>query len=346
MSEPVSELVIDDRWRRRDGIGRFTDALMSRLPELRPLGIAGPPLGVSATWRLQRALRGRTPRLLFSPGFNPPLTARVPFVFTIHDLIHLTDPTESSPAKRLYYHGLIRRAGWRAQRVLTVSEYSRRRILETFGWPEQRVVVAHNAVSPAFHPDGPSHDNGHRPYLLYVGNHRPHKNLERLLRAFAQSGLADGCELHLTGTPTAHERALIDRLGIGAAVVHTGELVDDTLIPRYRGALALVCPSLDEGFGLPALEAMACGTAVIASDVAALPEVVGDAGVLVNPNDLDAIAAAMRRVVEDPELRRRLEAAGMRRAAGFNWDRTAAIVRQMIHEAAGAGPACPGSAPP
>jgi len=331
------DVLFDDRWLGAHGIGRFAQKICARLPGMRRLGTTGRRLSFIDPFRLHRLLRRQRPRAYFTPGFNPPWRSPVPYVFCLHDLIHLDDPRESSIAKRAYYHTIVRPAGHRACRVITVSEYSRRRILEWSGWPEQRVIVAPNGVDHPFTPDGPRHEPGYA-YLLYVGAHRPHKNVSGLLDAFARSGVAPTTKLEMTGTPTARERAQIERLNLHDAVVAFGQVDDDKLARRYRGALALVCPSWCEGFGLPALEAMACGTAVIAANTGALPEVIGSSGLLVNPHEVDQIAAAIGRLVADPSERRRLEAAGQQRAAHFTWERTANVIAQALADVSGIDP--------
>jgi glycosyltransferase involved in cell wall biosynthesis len=328
------DVLVDDRWIGPHGIGRFAAEMMARLPGARPLGMAGDPLSPLDPYRLHRRLRRDKAEVYFTPGFNPPWRCPIPLVFCIHDLIHLHDAAESSLAKRTYYHWHVRPAARRAHRVITVSRYSRQLIREWSGLPEERIVVAPNGVGAEFTADGPRHEPGY-PYLLFVGAHRPHKNIHRLLEAFARSGIAPRIRLELTGQPTPGERQQIERLSLGTTVHYRGLLDAASLAQLYRGALALVIPSLTEGFGLPAVEAMACATAVVSSNAAALTEVVDDAAITIDPYDVDALADAMRRVAEDTDLRRHLEQAGRQRAATYSWERTAQIVEAVVMDAAG-----------
>jgi glycosyltransferase involved in cell wall biosynthesis len=232
------------------------------------------------------------PAVYFTPGFNPPLYARCPVVFVIHDLIHLHFPAESSATKRLYYEVVVKRAARRAAVVLTVSECSKAEIIEWAGVPADRIRVVGNGVSEAFTAEGLRHV-AERPYLLFVGNRKPHKNLPRVLEAFAQSSLAPAGDLYVNGDPDSGTCGLIEELRIGPHVRFVGTVSDAELGALYRGALGLVTPSLYEGFGLPAIEAAACGCPVIAGNQGAQAEVMGGSALLVDPacvEEGDAVA--------------------------------------------------------
>ena len=230
-------------------------------------------------------IAARRPSVFFSPGFNAPAICAAPFVFTMHDLIKIRSPELATPCKRLYYELVLKPAARRAHRVLTVSNYSRSEILTWSGLPSYRVVNVGNGVSQEFHPDGPRYSPGF-PYIFCIGNHRPHKNLYRLFHAFRELNYPD-VRLLLTGHPTVTMFHRLREMDIDRKVKFLGPVPDEDLPAIYRGALLLVLPSLIEGFGLPALEAMACGTPVVASNTTALPEVVGDGGILVDPLDVD-----------------------------------------------------------
>ena len=326
-------LLADDRWIGPHGIGRFASELRKRLPALRPLPTFWPLLHPLEPVLLAGVLYTLRPLVYFSPGFNPPVRSPRPFVFTIHDLIHLHVPAEASRAKQAYYRLVVRPAAHRAYRVLTVSQYTHHEIVEWTGLPAERVVVVGNGVGAAFTPVGVRHTPGY-PYLLYVGNRKPHKNLTRLLQGFAHSGLRRDLCLVLTGLPEATLSQQVMALQLQDRVVYAGHLTELELAAYYRGAVAVVCPSLYEGFGLPPLEAMACGTPVVTSNRTALPEVVGEAAMLVDPYDVEALAWGIRRVVDDQGLRQALAHKGLARAQRFTWEQTAARVWQVLQEAA------------
>ena len=329
---PVLPLIFDNRWIGEHGIGRFAQEIRRRLPPITQDLTGHNPVSVKGLLELEmKTLALKQPgqaQLFFSPSYTPPLTWRGPFVFTIHDLIHLDIPNERSLSKDLYYRYVVRPAILRAQRVLTVSEYSRRRILEWSGATPDKIVVVGNGVDPAFCSDGPKHQPGY-PYVFYVCNTKPHKNIPRLLEAFAKLDIPE-VHLMLSGKADKDTKCLALRLGIDARVVFTGHIPEVDLPAYYRGATVVTMPSLYEGFGLPALEGMACGVPVVVSNTTSLPEVVGDAGLLVEPNDTDSIAAGLRRALTDEPLRAELRRRGLERARRFNWDAVAASVQHEL----------------
>ncbi len=199
------------------------------------------------------------------------------------------------------------------------------------GLPEQRVEVVYNGVGQAFTHHGPRHQAA--PYILYVGNQRAHKNVDGLLEAMHTLGQQLQVDLAITGTATPHTASVIERLGLAGRVHFLGKLPDADLASAYRGALASVMPSQYEGFGLPVIEAMACGTPVVCSNVTSLPEVAGDAAWLVEPT-AHGIAEGLARVLSDQDLRNDLSKRGIARAATFTWDSAANKVRAVLDELA------------
>jgi glycosyltransferase involved in cell wall biosynthesis len=246
---------------------------------------------------------------------------------------------------RQSYEGLRR-----MDAVIAVSEYSRSVVIEKLDIPPERVVAIHSGVdTTTFHPiedararmlerhrlpAGPDHR-----YLLYVGTEIPRKNLATLLRALRR--LPPTVHLLKAGS-AGHPRFRRDTLGLLAElsledrVVLLEELGDDDLPLLYAGSDCYVSPSFLEGFGQPVLEALACGTPVVCSNVTALPEVVGDAALLVPPDDDAGVAAAVRSVLDDAALERRLRLAAIQRAQGFSWQRTADAVAAVYERVAAA----------
>ncbi len=213
-----------------------------------------------------------------------------------------------------------------------VSEYSRREIASWAGMDEQRVINVGNGVGDPFSVDGPRHEPGY-PYLLYVGSHKPHKNLPRLLRAYAISGICQDVRLVMTGIPSRELSVIVDESRLSGSVSFVGTANNEALAQLYRGALGFVFPSLYEGFGLPPLEAMACGAPVLTSNVCSLPEVVGDAGILVNPMNVEEIAVGIRTLVEDSDTRAKLRENGLLRATRFSWTETARKTAEVLRMA-------------
>lgn len=328
-----SAILCDARWSGPHGIGRFARNVLSRLPEHTELKSGPRPLSALDPLWLSYQIAALRPSAFFSPGFNSPAVSTRPLIITIHDLTHIQFPAFATWGRRLYYQFLVKPAAIRAVCVLTGSEYSRTQILKWSGLPETRVVNISYGVEALFHPDGPRYEPGY-PYILYVGNFRAHKNLDRLLAAFAQIDYPE-LRLILTGNKTPELAERLRTLKLEQRVQFAGTVSDEVLSRLYRGAALLIFPSLLEGFGLPALEAMACGTPVIASRTTSLPEVVGDAGVLIDPTDIDDIHRAIERVLGDAELRRRMRALGLLRARRFCWEGVAERVHQAICQAAG-----------
>jgi len=283
-----------------------------RVAHLLPAGIEhvsidAPHYSIREIVVLGRAVDRAGIDLFHAPHYVVPFT-RVPFVVTVHDLIHLRHP---NPLARLYAGQMIGRAVRRSRRVLTVSEAVKREIVAAFGCAEEHVVVTPNGVGAPFTAPGRAAEGR---YFLYVGNDKPHKNVDVLVDAFAQ---IDGASLVLTGAP-------FERFRARDGVIVTGFVDDDELAALYRGAIALVMPSREEGFGLPALEAMACGCAVITSNAPALVEITSDAALHVDAN-VDALRDAMRRIASDDALRASLASCGVDRARNFTWTRCAEL---------------------
>ena len=239
--------------------------------------------------------------------FRAPPRARVPTILTVHDLAILRHPEVFPLWTRLYGRTALRPTIRAADRVIAVSEFSKREVVELAGVDPDRVDVVPNALEPVFHSDG---DAAEGEYVVAVGTLEPRKNLARVVEATARAGV----ELRLVGAP-----GWGDAGAAGQHVTWLGRIDDEELAAVYRGARSLVFPSLYEGFGIPALEAMACGTPVVTSAGSAMEEVVGDAAVLVDPLDIASIAAGIE--VADRQ-RDELVPLGLARAERYTWERT------------------------
>jgi glycosyltransferase involved in cell wall biosynthesis len=288
--------------------------------------------------------------VLFAPNFVPPPTRSSALVLTVHDLAFRKFPDSAPASTRAWLTGFER---WlrRASAVIAVSEATKRDLQELFGIPAERVRVTHLGVDrDVFQPLGEDATRTVRArlgidgsYLLALGGLEPRKNLPRLVGAW--SFLPDDIRptLVIAGAGVRWNPEGSDLLAASLArlsprlrrrVVLLGYVRGDDKVALLSGASALACPSLYEGFGLAVLEAMACGTPVVASNVSSLPEVAGDAAVLVDPGDEDSIAAGIELVLRDEDLRRRLRDAGLARAIRFSWDDTARRTADVLHEVA------------
>lgn len=273
------------------------------------------------------AFSGRV-ELLHVPHFNAPLVCRARLVSTVHDLIYLKDRRFSgSLAGKIYVRAMLSGVARNASAIIAVSDFTRRDLEKEFPRAAGKVSVIHEAASERFRR--PMHaEPGHlrfgigEEYVLFVGSLKAHKNLPLLLDAFdtLYKERKTQAQLVIVGKKDPKEEALFRRLSQSPFVRYLGTRSDEELACLYRGARALVLPSLWEGFGLPAVEAMACGTPVLCSDRASLPEVVGDAGLLFDPERVDRLVELLYNVLKDSDLRKTLSQKGLERAKGFSWD--------------------------
>jgi glycosyltransferase involved in cell wall biosynthesis len=322
-------LIFDSRWIGPHGIGRFAREV-SRDAGFAPLDCSGTPMSALDSWRVARALaRCSSDSVFFSPGYNAPLFSRRPFVFTVHDLNHIDRPENSSALKRLYYRTVLKSACHRAAAVLTVSQFSKQRLIDWAGLDAAQVFNVGNGVDTAFNAIGPRHQPGF-PYLLVVGNRKGHKNEHRAVAAFAQAVIDPAVHLLFIGQPNPDLQICLARHDVAHRAHFVGHVSDALLPALYRGATALLFPSLYEGFGLPVLEAFACGVPVITSTVTSLPEVAGDAACLVDPLSVDDIAGGIARVLNDQVLRTTLRCRGLARAQLFQWPQVAGRVQAVL----------------
>lgn len=272
--------------------------------------------------------------LLHSPDFIPPLNGSFRSVITVHDLAFLRYPQFLTEESRAYYCQ-IGDAIKRADHIIAVSEATRADLVEMLGAPEYKITVVYEAASEQFRPPTPAEVNRIRekhnllaPYILFVSTIEPRKNIDGLLRAYAAliDMMPDAPQLVVVGGKGwlyDKTMALYDELKLGERVRWLGS-VDYADLPALYGAAEVFClPSFYEGFGLPPLEAMACGAPVVVSGRASLPEVVGEAGLTVDPDDPSSIAGALHRVLTDSALAADLRAKGLTRAEMFSWARAA-----------------------
>lgn len=340
--------------RKPGGIGRYSAELLAALraggvwPTVLNAGRATEPDAVSLPGAgllpgllsvgqvaIAREARRRRLDLVHDPtGTAPLMLTNARRVVTIHDVIPYIYPKTSSRLDRLIYRLWLPLAVRHLDAVITDSECSRRDILTHLPVHPDKVTVVPIAASPRYRPLDRTQTASvlarlglTAPYILYVGSVEPRKNLSRLLEAFARLRAdAPGYRLVIVGAgrwKTTPIFKTVARLGLEPYVSFTGYVAEEDLPALYAGAALFVFPSLYEGFGLPVLEAMACGTPVITSNVSSLPEVAGDAALTVNPFDVEAIADTMRRVLADPALAAHLRERGLARARQFSWERTA-----------------------
>jgi glycosyltransferase involved in cell wall biosynthesis len=279
--------------------------------------------------------------------FTAPLFCPVPVIATIHDLAFEHMPETFTRRGSLQLKLTVRWTAKRAARIATVSEYSRQDLIKTYKLPPEKVVVTHNGIGPLFSADPASTGELaelrrrfgiERDFILAVGSLQPRKNLVRLIRAYAHlRSRNDGFDhqLVIVGRKLwlANEIfAEVKRQEWARDVILTGYVSDEDLPAFYRAAYAFVYPSLFEGFGIPPLEAMACGTPVVTSNTSSLPEVVGDAALLIDPYDERDLANALLKIVYDEKLRAVLRERGLVQSKKFTWRNAAEKTLQLYRE--------------
>ena len=360
-SAPPHEVLLDVRIvrERRTGVGRYLLRVLEELQTLAPadvrvtglgredqhLPIQAPlralagragrtaPFGLAQQWLLPAALKRERYDLYHYPNFDLPPVARGPIVATCYDLEPLRHPA-LFPRRLVWFFRLFARRLRRADRVITISEATARDVEELAGVARDRISAVHLGVDAHFTPaDAEQRDRVRRRYdlpprfVLYVGNTMPHKNVGRLVEALAIVRRSCGdAALVIGGAPDKYRPAVeaaIETHGVGDAVRFLGAIEETDLPPLLSSASVFAFPSLYEGFGLPALEAMACGAPVVTSNRASLPEVVGDAAIQVDALDAGALASAIVRLLEDRAESARLAAAGLARARTFTWAKCA-----------------------
>jgi glycosyltransferase involved in cell wall biosynthesis len=258
-----------------------------------------------------------------------PFACPVPGIVTVHDLAFIRFPHTFRSYNRTYLDFATRLSVRRAARVLAVSEHTKHEVVGLLGVPPERVVVTPNAARAHFRPPDAATLAQFRArkelpeqFVLYVGTLEPRKNLTTLLDAYSQVVRSSNAPLIVGGGKGWLYDAVFERLealGLRDRVHFVGYLDEEDLPLWYAAATVFVFPSLYEGFGMPPLEAMACGTPVVTSNTTSLPEVVGDAGLMVSPRDADALAEALLRMLRDADLRAELRARGLQRARAFSW---------------------------
>ena len=269
--------------------------------------------------------------------FLPPTRPTTRTLVTVHDLSFVREPTSVMPGMSSHLNAWVPRSVARADHVIAVSEATRRDLIELYQTSPEKVSVLYHGVTADFRPVNDrsqldavrqKYKLGYRPFILSVGTIQPRKNYRRLIQAFAD--LSEEYSLVIVGSKGWDYQLVLNEVEVQGLKdrVHFPGFADDADLPAlYSAASLFVYPSLYEGFGLPVLEAMACGTPVVAAEISSLPEVVADAGLLVSPTDVGSIARGMKQVLEDRDLHRFLAEAGRNRAAKFTWT---AAAQQLI----------------
>lgn len=300
-----------------------------------------PNYSVSEQFAIPWILRRESVDLFHSTSYSAPVLQPCKTIVTIHDLIPVIFPQYARLIHAAYYKHVVQRALQKAERILTVSHASKEDLVRYFGLDQNKIVVTYNGVDDRFKPDTSDHSkkiaseaSGIKdPYILSVVNDKPYKNAGVIVQAFHKfsTGSKIPYKLVIVGTG---QTAVLDRVlkTMVNRPIFLSKVTDDQLIALYQNAALFVLPTLYEGFCLPVLEAMACGTPVITSHVSSLPEVVGDAAILIDPNNIDELAGAIYNVLANKDLQKELREKGIRQAKKFSWSETAKQTLRVYEE--------------
>jgi glycosyltransferase involved in cell wall biosynthesis len=289
-------------------------------------------------WRLPQLFKKYKIDVFYSPDGFISLSTNVPTLMVSHDLSYLHYPQFIPPLQRWYYRFFVKKFHKHSEHIVTVSHFTKNDIMDQLLVPAEKVSVAYNAITKDFFMKDTTIDNiTETPYFVFIGTLHPRKNIDRLLNAFdifkKETNLPH--QLHLIGACMWNCKEYRDRVASSpwsADILHFKGLKDVELIMQLRKATALVYPSMFEGFGIPIIEAMALGVPVITSNVSSMPEVAGDAALLIDPESVEQIAHSMKNLVTQPELKKDLILRGRENIKRFSWEKTSEQIYEKLKE--------------
>lgn len=331
----MQKLLIDTRWQGKHGIGRYAYEIIKYLPQnFISTSKYVKPFSLKDLLYLSFLIRKKEVKGYYSFAANVPLSiflrADKSMLITIHDLIPITSKYESSSIKKIYFEKVLKPLIKRDNvKIMTVSNFSKNQILEWSGIDSNKITVAYNGISTVF---------DYKPalikqkYFLYIGNRRPHKNIEIIFKAFKDFKYYDEYKLVFSGEMEYSLRNYAQKYNICLSKIQTIGLDanDEVLAKYYQSATATILPSFEEGFGLPLVESMACGTPVLVSKIEVLQEIAAQAGLYFDPYSADELTKQMQQIVDDKKMYAEKVKNSLNRAKDFNWDKTASIVQDEL----------------
>jgi len=328
MNKQNRKIIFDTRWFGEHGIGRFAKEVYDE-NIFKPIKLKGNPISIFDVLKLTLYLLFHRD-FFYSPGFNAPFFFLKRTAITLHDLNHIDLDANSSFLKRLYYNLVLKRACRKCAFIVTVSEFSKKRIVEWSGINSDKVKVVYNGVSEAFNANVKPYEPGF-PYIFIVGNRKIHKNEDRALRAFAQANIDKNIKLVFSGDPSDQLQQTANELNITDRIVFLGRLSEEQLASTYKGAICLLFPSLYEGFGLPLIEAIACGTPVITSNTTALVEIANEYTIKVDPLNIHEISRFIEKLNINQKNYRIPYNSSNRVIKEFSWVNTKNILKKYLN---------------
>lgn len=315
-------MYFDSRWKDSGGIGRFCSEMMkSQYLMDNSTCLYGELSNALSPFDLIRiSLKTSKGAYFISPGYNGPIFGTGRAIITVHDLMHIRFPEYQSFKNKFYYQWIVKRIVRHSPLVFTVSNFTKSEICQWAKIPQDKVVVLYNGIDHQKFNVNVQAMAQPRPYFFYVGNHKPHKNLVRLIKAFQFSGLYRHCDLILSCESNGELANLVTDLKIKPYVRFLNGIDEKDLPKYYKGALATVVVSLYEGFCLPIVESMAVGTPVLTSNITAMPETAGDAALLVDPYSISDISKKLSILYFQADIREKLAKKGLVHVRSFSWD--------------------------
>ncbi|MGK8153815.1 glycosyltransferase family 4 protein [Klebsiella variicola] len=331
MGDKMGNIIFDTRWIGEHGIGRFAKELFKIDGSFLPIKLTGNPASKFDVLKLTIYRLANRKDYFFSPGYSAPLFFLDKTFITVHDLNHIDVQYNSSWLKKVYYKLVLKRACKKSKVIFTVSNFTKERIVQWSGRDSKDIVVVGNGVSQEFNSEVEPYVSDSQ-YILMVGNRKQHKNEKKGVEAFLKSSAGSNIKLLMTGESSADITNLVNEYNASDRVVFLGKVDENTLASLYKGAICLFFPSLYEGFGLPIIESMACGTPVITSNITALPEVTGDAGLYVDPYDLQSMINGINKMISDSKLRTELSERGLIQVRKYSWDMTRSKISLVLNK--------------
>ncbi len=327
------KVFVDTRWKQNHGIGRFASEVLNESVWVTVKGGFSDIFKPIDPVRLFLACTKNNDWFV-SPSYNAPIFWSHKSIITVHDLMHIKYSEYAGLKNRLYYEFIVKPVCKNSPLVFTVSEFTKQEIVTWAGISADKIVVVYNGVDDKYHTDVAPYIMG-EPYFFYIGDKKPHKNIRRLIESFSLSKSSNTHTLLLSGVENPEIKNWASEFGVQDKVKFSGFIPEERLPSYYKGAALLALPSLFEGFGLPIIEAMAVGTPVLTSNVTAMPEIAGDAAVLINPLDVDDIARGIDLLISDTNLRNSLIVKGLERVKMFDWDASRKIWNDSINKVVG-----------
>ena len=322
----IEKIIFDDRWHGENGISRFSREILRRIEFVNILSGSN-PFSLFQTMKISLSAKKNNYKI-FSPGFITGIK-NVGYI-CIHDTNHLDIEDNSSLLKRTIYRNYIFHLVRRCDAVFTVSNFSKNQIIKWTKCSPEKVIVVGNGTSDCFTPK--EIKEREKKYIFCCSNRKKHKNEITLIYAFKKSCLYEKYDLIFSGAKNTEHEEIIRNLDLSREVLYTGNLTDEQLAQYYSGAEFSVFPSLYEGFGLPIIESMACGTPVICSNATAIPEVGGDAAIYFSPLNIDELSTAMKTLDQNKELRNSMIKKGFENVKRFTWNRVVDKIKTEIEK--------------